>query len=78
MATSRWSSAVVIRGLRAVVLDLPEAVEHAAPILEHEGMGDRVVLRAGDALTDDLGEATYDLVFMFSLVHHFDEPQIAS
>ena len=36
-------------------------------------MGDRVVLKAGDALTDDLGEAAYDLIMMFSLVHHFDE-----
>jgi len=60
-------------GLRATVLDLPAAVEQAGPILEPEGMGDRVVLRAGDALTDDLGRADYDLVLMFSLVHHFDE-----
>lgn len=60
-------------GLRAKVLDLPEAVEHAAPLLEREGMGDRVVLKSGDALTDDLGEAAYDLVMMFSLVHHFDD-----
>jgi SAM-dependent methyltransferase len=60
-------------GLRSTVLDLPAAVEQAAPILEREGMGDRVVLRAGDALTDDLGRAAYDLVLMFSLVHHFDE-----
>lgn len=58
--------------LRATVLDLPQAVEHAAPLLEREGMGERVVLRAGDALTDDLGEAAYDLILMFSLVHHFD------
>ncbi|MDQ6683322.1 MAG: methyltransferase domain-containing protein [Chloroflexota bacterium] len=60
-------------GLRATVLDLPAAIEHAAPLLEREGMGDRVVLRAGDALTDDLGEAAYDLIMMFSLVHHFDD-----
>jgi SAM-dependent methyltransferase len=60
-------------GLRATVLDLPAAIEHAAPLLEREGMGDRVVLRAGDALTDDLGQAAYDLIMMFSLVHHFDD-----
>lgn len=60
--------------LRATVLDLPEAVEHAGPILAREGMGERVVLRAGDALTDDLGDAAYDLIVMFSLVHHFDDP----
>lgn len=59
--------------LRATVLDLPDAVAHAAPILEREGMGDRVVLRAGDATADDLGEAAYDLIMIFSLVHHFDD-----
>jgi SAM-dependent methyltransferase len=60
-------------GLRATVFDLPQAVEHAAPLLAREGMGDRVVLRAGDALTDDFGEAAYDLILVFSLVHHFDD-----
>ncbi len=59
--------------LRATVLDLPQAVEHAAPLLAAEGMGDRVVLRTGDALTDDLGSEAYDLIFMMSLVHHFDD-----
>jgi SAM-dependent methyltransferase len=60
-------------GLKATVLDLPPAVEQAAPLLEREGMGDRVVHRGGDALTDDLGDAAFDLIFMFSLVHHFDD-----
>jgi SAM-dependent methyltransferase len=59
--------------LRSVVLDLPEAVEHAAPLLARENMGDRVVHRAGNALTDDLGTEAWDLVFVSSLVHHFDE-----
>ena len=58
--------------LRSVVLDLPEAVEQAAPLLAAEGMGDRVVHRAGDALTDDLGTDAYDLILAFSLIHHFD------
>ena len=61
--------------LSAVVLDLPEAVEHAAPILAAEGMGDRVVHRAGDALTDDLGTAAYDVVLIAQLVHHFSEEE---
>lgn len=61
------------RGLRATVLDLPAAVEHAAPLLAQEGMGDRVVHQVGDALVDDLGDAAYDLILMFSLVHHFDD-----
>jgi SAM-dependent methyltransferase len=60
-------------GLHATVLDLPDAVAQVTPILEREGMGDRVVLRAGNALTDDLGTDAYDLILMFSLVHHFDD-----
>ncbi len=59
--------------LRAVVLDLPEAVKHAAPILAKEGMGDRVVHRVGDARTDDFGTNAWDLVFISQLVHHFDD-----
>jgi len=61
-------------GLRAVVLDLPTAVKQAAPILAREGMGDRVVHRAGDALADDLGTAAWDFVYVSQLLHHFDEP----
>ena len=60
-------------GLRAVVLDLPEAVKHAEPILAREEMGDRVMHRAGNALTDDLGTEAWDLVFIANLVHHLDE-----
>jgi SAM-dependent methyltransferase len=62
-------------GLRSVILDLPEAVEHAAPLLAAEGMGERVVHRAGDALTDELGADAYDLVLVAQLVHHFSEAQ---
>jgi SAM-dependent methyltransferase len=61
-------------GLHATVLDLPEAVEQAASLLAAEGLGDRLVHRAGDARTADLGVETYDLVLIASLVHHFDEP----
>jgi hypothetical protein len=35
--------------LRATVLDLPEAIKHAAPLLAKEGMRDRVSHRAGNA-----------------------------
>jgi SAM-dependent methyltransferase len=60
-------------GLRSVVLDLPEAIVHAAKILAQEGMGERIVHRVGNALTDDLGNQEYDLIFIGSLLHHFDE-----
>jgi predicted O-methyltransferase YrrM len=59
--------------LRATVLDLPEAIRHAAPLLAKEGMRDRVSHRAGNALTEDLGTEAYDLVFMAAVVHHFDD-----
>jgi len=61
-------------GLRAEVLDLPEAVEASRPLLAQEGMGDRVVHLVGDARHQDLGEGLYDLVLVANLIHHFDEP----
>ncbi len=64
-------------GLNSVILDLPEAVKHAAPILAEdlarEGMEGRVVHEEGNALSDDLGTDAYDLVFMSQLAHHFDD-----
>lgn len=59
--------------LTSVILDLPDAVAQAAPILAEEHMGDRVRHREGSALTDDLGENAFDLVFMAQLAHHFDD-----
>ncbi|MFW6050667.1 MAG: methyltransferase [Myxococcota bacterium] len=61
--------------LSAVVLDLPEAVEHAAPLLAREGLGHRVRHRADDARTADLGEAEHDVILVSSLVHHFTEAE---
>ncbi|HYN88606.1 MAG TPA: methyltransferase [Ardenticatenaceae bacterium] len=58
--------------LRSVILDLPEAVAQAAPLLAREGMGDRIRYRAGNVLTDDLGSEAFDLVFMANVAHHFD------
>jgi 2-polyprenyl-3-methyl-5-hydroxy-6-metoxy-1,4-benzoquinol methylase len=63
------------KALQAVVLDLPEAIEHAAPLLAAEGMGERVVHRAGNALTDELGVEAYDIVIASQLVHHFSAEQ---
>jgi len=62
-------------GLRSTILDLPQAIEHAAPLLAAEGMGDTVLHRPGDALTDNLGSEAYDLVLIAQLVHHFSEEQ---
>jgi SAM-dependent methyltransferase len=59
--------------LRATVLDLPEAVAQSREIAAQEDLGDRLAHRAGDALTSDLGEAAWDVVFLGNLVHHFDD-----
>jgi SAM-dependent methyltransferase len=72
-----YYSVIVCRrhpGLPSVALDLPQAICHAAPLPAQEGMGDRVVQRAGDATTDDFGTAAFDLVFIANVVHHFDVP----
>ncbi|HMF95790.1 MAG TPA: class I SAM-dependent methyltransferase [Vicinamibacterales bacterium] len=58
--------------LNAVVFDLPAAVKQAAPILAREGMGARVVHRAGDARSDDFGSGAWDVVLVSLLLHHFD------
>ncbi|HEX5041676.1 MAG TPA: class I SAM-dependent methyltransferase [Candidatus Polarisedimenticolaceae bacterium] len=59
--------------LTATVLDLPEAVAEAQAIAAQEHLGDRLRYRAGDALTSELGEAAWDVVFLGNLVHHFDD-----
>lgn len=59
--------------LTATVLDLPNAVAQAAPILAREGMGDRVVHWPGNALVDDLGTNAWDFIYVSQLLHHFEE-----
>ncbi|GAB3894689.1 hypothetical protein GCM10028803_10030 [Larkinella knui] len=61
--------------LQAIILDLPPAIEQAAPLLARAGMGDRVRHQAGNALTDDFGESQYDIVLLSSLAHHFSNEQ---
>jgi SAM-dependent methyltransferase len=61
--------------LKSVILDLPHAVQQAAPILAEEKMGARVTHRPGNALTDELGEGSVDVVLMSQLVHHFTDEQ---
>lgn len=62
-------------GLSSTIIDLPAAIEQAAPLLARLGMGDRVKHQAGNALTDDFGVSQYDIVLMSSLAHHFTDDQ---
>jgi 2-polyprenyl-3-methyl-5-hydroxy-6-metoxy-1,4-benzoquinol methylase len=57
--------------LKSTVLDLPMAIQKAAPLLSQEKMGSRVIHKAGSALTEDLGKNKYDLIFIANLMHHF-------
>jgi predicted O-methyltransferase YrrM/predicted transcriptional regulator len=59
--------------LNATILDLPEAITHAAPLLAEAGMKERVRHQSGNVLDDDLGEGRWDVIFISSLVHHFSE-----
>ncbi|WP_225000280.1 class I SAM-dependent methyltransferase [Cesiribacter sp. SM1] len=63
------------KALQATIMDLPEAIRWAKPILEQEGMGDQVQHKAGNILEDSLPEQQYDLVLMSSLSHHFSKAQ---
>src|SRR5262249_15115695 len=62
-------------GLKAEVLDLPEAVDKAAPLLEAERLGERLVHLRGDVREAELGEGRYDLILMSNLAHHLDEAE---
>ena len=61
--------------LKSVILDLPDAVKQAAPILAEEKMGARVIHRSGNALTDELGERSVDVTLLSQLAHHFTDEQ---
>ncbi|HXA02113.1 MAG TPA: methyltransferase [Cytophagaceae bacterium] len=58
-------------GLKSTILDLPLAIQKAAPLLAQEKMGEVVIHKAGNALTEDLGKEKYDLIFIANLMHHF-------
>ncbi|MBC8153906.1 MAG: class I SAM-dependent methyltransferase [Bacteroidetes bacterium] len=64
-----------ISGLRSTILDLPDAVAQAAPLLAQLNMGDRIRHQTGNILTDEIGEELFDIVLMSSLAHHFSDAQ---
>lgn len=62
-------------GLQSTLLDLPDAIAQATPLLARLGMGGRIRHQAGNVLTDDIGENQFDIVLMSSLAHHFSDAQ---
>ena len=71
-----FSCALVRRneGLVAEVLDLPEACEAARPLVEAEGLSERVLHRPGDFRKDPLGEG-YDMALIFNVLHNATEEE---
>jgi SAM-dependent methyltransferase len=61
--------------MSSVILDLLAAVEKAAPLLAEQSMGERVVHRVGNILTETLPAGTYDLILMSSVAHHLTDEQ---
>lgn len=58
--------------LRATIFDLPMALERARDNVAAAGLGDRLVLRAGDLTVDDLGKG-YDATLLFQLIHYYGD-----
>ena len=59
------------QSLSSTILELPGAIDRASAIAAKHNLTDRVKYKAGNALTDDLGEQQYDLVMINNVVHHF-------
>lgn len=63
--------------LHATILDLPQAIEQTRqwlmPELKDAAMVGRISLQPGDARCVELGERAYDVIFISSLLHHFDD-----
>ena len=63
--------------MRSLVLDLPQAIEHARALAVEAGVSDIVEHRAGDLLDDELGTG-FDVVLLANILHHFTEQQNAN
>jgi len=62
--------------MRSVVLDLPEAIEHARILAQSEGIDAIVKHRPGDLLKAAFGTDN-DVVLLANILHHFSPDQIA-
>jgi len=61
--------------LKSTILELPGAIDRATAIAARYGMADRVQYRCGNALTEDFGQATFDIVMINNVAHHFTPAQ---
>ena len=55
--------------LKSTIFELPVPARVARRQVKEAGVGDRVRVRAGDFLKDELGQEKYDVVFMSNIIH---------
>ena len=73
-----YSAAFVKRHARlsATILDLPRAAEHARAMVGAHGLPpERLAIRAGNVLDEDLGSERYDFIFMANVAHHLSDEE---
>jgi predicted O-methyltransferase YrrM len=61
-------------GLRVEVLDLPAVLPITRRHIQEAGLQDRITLRAGDLVKDELGSG-FDLVLLSAICHMLDEAE---
>ena len=64
--------------LRITLLDLPEIVEIARELIADAKMGDRIITRSGNAVTDSYGTAEFDAVLFSGVLHQMGPAIIQS
>ena len=61
--------------MESEIVELPEAIESASKLSNDVEGAEKITYKPCNALTDDLGENIYDLVFISNLTHHFTDEQ---
>ncbi len=62
--------------LTSMILDLPAAVVHAREMVKSHGLPpEKLSIRAGDVMEEDLGAGLYDFVFLGNVAHHLNDSQ---
>ena len=61
-------------GAHGILVEQPQVLEHAQPVLEHQGVADRCALHAGDLFAPP---PRADLYLLASVLHDWDDPHAA-
>jgi 2-polyprenyl-3-methyl-5-hydroxy-6-metoxy-1,4-benzoquinol methylase len=61
--------------LSATILDLPQAINVAGPLVAEENLEGRIFHKPGNAKTENFGQAVWDIILVSHLLHHFNEAE---